>query len=882
MKGINSGSITDIDGNYKIEVSGSDAVLVYSYIGYITQVIPVGDQSVINVDLPLDVKSLTEVVVIGYGTQDKKEVTSAIASIGEEEFNKGNVNSPAQLLQGKVAGLTISKPGNNPNGDYKIRLRGLSTFGANQGPLIVIDGVVGADLNAVDPNDIATMDVLKDGSAAAIYGTRGSSGVIMVTTKTGKKGKSQIDYNGYVSAENIARTVEVMNSDEFKTAGGTDNGSNTDWFDELTSTALTQVHNVSMSGGSDKTTYRASFNFRDVEGVAINTGFKQLNGRLNITQRAINDKLALTVNLSALTRDAKLGFDEAFRYATIYNPTSPTMGGPEAENYGGYWQEVLFDYYNPVAIMQQNENDRVSKKLMGNIQADFEIIEGLNVLARYSQQFESLLEGQYFSKTSFWQGADKNGKAKRVTRDYFNQLFEATATYQKDFGDLNISLLGGYSYQEFINEGFDAEGGNFITDAFGYNNLGAAKDFNNGLGIISSFKDASKLIAGFARVNLSYDGTYYFSASIRREGSTRFGEDKKWGNFPAVSAGVTLSNLMNVNFVNSLKLRASYGVTGNLPKDPYLSQFRLAPVGNFYYNGDYVPSFGPTQNPNPILQWESKKEFDIGIDFALLDNRLNGTIDFYNRDTDAGIFEFTVPQPPNFANKKWVNVGKFKNQGIEAAINYLLIDKSSFTYQPGINFATFSSELISLSEGDLSFGSGGFQLLSNLGSPGQNNTPLIKAEEGKDIGQLYGKTYEGLKDDGTWKFKDFNNDGNIDTNDESVIGNGLPKFELGFSNMFTMGNFDLNVFFRGTFGHDLINTYRAFYESPTIVTSYNATKTKYYDPNLTSQPIYSSYHIENASFFKLDNMTLGYNVQIPNSDAISKGICKRTKLVCDN
>ncbi len=879
VKGTTTGTVTDLDGNYRLTVPEGSDILVFSSIGYINQEVSINGRTTVDVELVTDVQSLSEVVVVGYGTQEKKEITSAVASISSEEFNKGNVNDANQLLQGKVAGLIVSKPGADPNRGFNVRLRGLSTLGANSQPLVIIDGVVGADLNTVDPNDIASMDILKDGSAAAIYGSRGSSGVILVTTKSGKAGQATVDYNGYVSSENTARVAKVMTAEEFKALGiGTDLGTSTNWFDEITQNAVSQVHNVALSGGSEQTTYRASLNYRDIQGVAIGTGFEQLNARLNLTQRALNDRLSLTLNLSGTVKDAQglyddnAGFEDAFRYATIFNPTAPIRSdAPEFDVYGGYFQQLLFDYFNPVAIIEQNELESQVNLINFNVQGEYEPLDGLRFLARYSQQRDNETGGAYYSKFSYWIGANRNGLAARAEEREFNQLFEGTGTYDRDFGNLAFTGLAGYSYQEFIDEGFFAQGGNFLTDAFGYNNLSASLDFPNGLGGVDSYKASYKIIGLFGRINLNYDGTYFLSASLRREGSTRFGVGNQWGNFPAVSAGVTLSNLFDVASIDNLKLRASYGVTGNTPGSSYLSLVRLAPQGNFYYNGNYIPSYGPASNANPNLRWEKKAEFDVGVDFSMFGDRFTGTIDYYSRVTTDLIYPLTVPVPPNLVGTTELNVGQLNSSGLEVILNYAVISNDNLTWTTGLNGTYFlENKLVSLSDPEAGLDFGGRRLISNLGSPGQNNTPLIEAKEGEEIGRIWGKVYDGLSEDGKWVFRDLNGDGTIDDADETVIGQGLPDFQIGWTNTFNYGNWDLNFFIRGMIGHDLVNTFRAFYEAKGVATSYNVVNTKYFNPNLDDSPLFNSIHVEDADYIKLDNATLGYNLPLADGTLLSR------------
>ncbi len=875
VKGTSSGTVTDTDGNYKIN-AGNTATLIFSFVGYVSQEVAVGSQSTVDISLASDVTSLSEIVVTGYGTQEKKELTSSITSVKSEDFNKGTVNDPAQLLQGKVAGLNIAKPGNDPNGSYNIRLRGIASFGANTEPLIVIDGVIGGSLNTVDPNDIASIDVLKDGSAAAIYGSRGGSGVILITTKSGKSGKMTVDYNGSAAIENIGRKISVMTADEYRQVpGAKDFGANTDWLDEVTGTGKYQVHNLALGGGANGTTFRGSFNYRDAQGIAVNSGYKQINGRFNLTQKAFNDKGTFNANLSTTRKDANFGFIESLRYAIISNPTMPVYdpkfaadsptGGKE---FGGYAERGIFDYYNPVSIANQNKSEGNDSRLLAALRFEYDfsdVVEGLRASVFYSQQEESELRGNFFSKTSKWNGFNRNGLANQFTNQRSTKLFESTLNYDKDFGTANLALLGGYSYQEFFNKGFGMQGGNFLTNSFTYNNMGAALDFARGLGQIYSYANSNKLVAFFGRANLNIGGNYFVSASARYEGSTRFGVNNQWGIFPAASAGVTLSNLIDIPTVNSLKLRASYGVTGNQPGDSYASLQRYGQTGTFLQNGAYGPSYGPVSNANPDLKWETKAEVDFGLDFSMLDNKLTGTMDYYVRNTSDLLLNVNVPVPPNLFGQTLSNIGELKNSGFELALNYAAVKTSKLTWTTGMNFATMKTQVVSLSSGNLSAGEGGKLFRGNMGSPGQNATLLVRVKEGEPLGQFWGPIQESVNADGTLKFADLNGDGKFcDCDDDrTVLGNGLPKFTAAWNNTFAFGRLDLNIFIRGSFGHELWNSYRGFYENyePTTVINYNVVNTKYLDPTIKKAAANNT-HVEKADFVKLDNMSVGYNFPI--------------------
>ena len=875
-KGTSNGATTDADGNYTIKV-GANATLIFSFVGSTTQEIEVGAQTSINVELLSDVTSLSEVVVVGYGTQEKKEISSSVTSVKSEDFNKGTVNDPAQLLQGRVAGLNITRPGGDPNGSFNIRLRGVGTIGANAEPLIVIDGIIGGSLSNVDPNDIASFDVLKDGSAAAIYGSRGGSGVILITTKSGKAGKTQVDYNASYALEDIARTVPVMSAAEYRAVVGSnkdlDLGATTKWIDVVTRQGKQQVHNLSLSGGSKGTSYRASANLRDGTGIGLNSGYQQINARLNLTQKALNDRATFTVNLSTTTRESQLGNDNSFRYAVIANPTVPVYDNTldsksPGANFGGYAERNIFDWFNPLSIVEQSTNDKKESKILASIRGEYDfsnIVEGLRASVFYSNQRESDNFGASYKKTAKFNG-NNQGRAGRALDQRVNQLFETTINYDKTFDKTNLQLLGGYSFQDFFNDGFGAQAGNFLTDAFTYNNLGAALDFANGLGSVYSYANSNKLVAFFGRINVNVGGNYFLSASYRHEGSSRFGANNKWGPFPAVSAGVTLSNLIDIPLVNSLKLRGSYGVTGNQPSGSYNSLQQFGPAGSFFYNGAYGPSYGPATNANPDLKWETKAEIDFGADFALFNNKLTGTFDWYTRTTNDVILPVNVPVPPNLVGQTLINIGELKNNGIELALNYSAVKTADFSWTVGGNVGTYSSKVVSLTSGSLSFGEGGVLYRAGMGSPGQNAFNLVRVKQGDPLGQLWGSVYDGVSDKGEYIFKDINGDGKRDaTSDEdrAVIGNGLPKATVGFTNTFTYKQFDLSVFFNGSFGHDLLNSYRGFYENneSTTVNSYNIVKTKYYDPKVTKAQV-NSIHVERASYIRLNNASLGYNFKM--------------------
>lgn len=892
LQGTVTGTTTDVNGNYTINVPGPEAVLVFTFIGYNSQSVTVGNRMEVNVELLPSISTLGEIVVTGYGTQKKKEITSSISSVKSDEFNRGNVSTPEQLIVGKVAGLSISKAGGDPNAGYNIRLRGMSTIGANTQPLVVIDGVVGGSLDNVDPSDIESMSVLKDGSAAAIYGTRGSSGVIIVSTKHGKKGTTVVDYNVYGTAEMVAKNTQVCTPAEWRALKtevnqtynntiGTDFGASTDWFKEIEQTALTQVHNLSLSGGSENTTYRASVNYHNGQGILRNTGYNQINGRINLTQKALNDKFTIDLNLGATQRESKNGFADAFRYASQFNPTAPVRSSDEAyAKYDGYFQQVLFDYYNPVAIVELDKNDGKNRLLNLSVKGAYELFKGMTLDAFYSVQSSADLNGQYIDKNDYWgNGMNRTGLASRTTNSSNNRLFETTAHWTGNVvPNFNVTALGGYSYQDFSYEGFYAQGGDFLTDEFTYNNLGAALDFKNGKGTITSYKNSNKVIAFFGRINLNISDIWFLTASARYEGSSRFGADNKWGLFPSIGGGVDISKLVNLSMFDNLKVRASYGITGADIGNSYLSLIRLGPQGNFFYNGAFVPGYGPVSNANPNLKWEKKGEFDAGFDFSMFKSRLTGSFDYYTRTTTDLLWQYNVPVPPNLYTQAWMNLGELKSSGLELTLTLHAIERPDFSYS--VTFTpsySLSNTLVSLSGtyngAELHYG---IQDLGDMGSPGQNNTPLWRVQEGKPLGQLLTKVYKSIDENGNFVFEDINNDGKINDQDRAITGNGLPKFLFGFGNTFAYKNWDLNVFFRGVFGHDLLNSNRGFFEVPDYISSYNVQKSasKMRSPSgkllNVSSGVVSSKDVENASFVSLDNFSLGYNFKLPKGGTFNK------------
>lgn len=878
-KGTTNGTQTDFDGNYTISV-GENAVLVISYIGFKASEVPVSGQSSINVILEEDAQALEEVIVVGYGSQQKKEITTAVTSVNAEDFNQGTINEPTQLLQGKVAGMTVVNKGGDPNTNSTIRLRGISTIGGNQEPLVVIDGVLGGSLSNVDPNDIANLTVLKDGSAAAIYGTRGSSGVILVTTKSGKTGQSlQLSYNGSYATSSIANQINIMNANEFLAAGGNDLGSATDWIKEVTQTGISQVHNVSAVGGTEDVAYRVSANFRDTEGILLNSGFNQFNARTNLTARLLDDKLKVDFNTALTQRDSQYSFNEALRYAVTYNPTAPVYGDDApfpfaTDQYGGFFETLgLFDSFNPASIARQNRNEGSANTLSYNMNLKYQFNDHLSANVNFSEQNIKTTRTQYHPTTALWLGnavsPTARGRSDFLTQEDRNQSFEAFATYTGKVKELvSFTVTGGYSFQEsdfnrnYFSLGDFPPGVNFDFS----NSIETSQDLLEAGRIVanSDRRDGDRIIAMFGRMNATFDDAIYLNASLRREGSSRFGSENQWGVFPAVAIGADLNKYLNLEKVNLLKARIGYGVTGAIPPDVGLFATTFNVV-----NGSDGQSGSNTGNgsraANPDLKWEEKAEINFGLEFAT--DRLSATLDIYNRDINDFISLVNVDAALfNGISTRYENAGRLKTNGVELTVNYDAIKNEKISYNTGLIFSTYKTKLAENPQGD--------QVIANLGSPGQNNTSVILVKEGEEVGQIWGPVFTGEVDvNGTPLLKDINGDGQVITDqgqaladdaDFAVLGKGLPDFELGWTNQVSIGNWDINAFFRGVFGHSLVNSFRAFYE-PVIGSqaSYNFINTEFARSDIKTAQ-FSSYYVEKADFVRLDNLSVGYTFNLDN------------------
>jgi iron complex outermembrane receptor protein len=865
VQGSTTGTVADFDGNYSIS-AGTGDVLVFSYVGFSAQEVPVGGQNTIDVVL-MPSNELEEVLVTGYGSQQQKEITSAVVSVGSESFNQGAISDVSQLLTGKVAGLSIYNRGGNPNSGSTIRVRGLSTIGANSSPLVVIDGVIGATLENVDPNDLESITVLKDASAAAIYGSRGSSGVILVTTKKGTPGKAQISYNGTLTQSSILNQITNMSPSEFVAAGGRDLGSQTDWLDAVTRDAITQYHSLSAAGGNGRSNYRVSANIRNNEGILENSGFDSFNTRLNFSTTALNDRLKIEFNSSFTQRDQENGWNESLRYATLYNPTAPiyAVDSPYAFNgaqFGGYFETLgLFDSYNPVSIINQNLNNGERRTFNYGINLNYKLTGNITAYFTHANQSNDYANRVYFRTTSLWNnndgygGADspvRKGAAEIYEQNSDFQLNELYATWKKDTDNMNLAVTAGYSYQkENFNQVFFALG-DFPGDEIDYiDAIEYSQDLLNA-GNINANSDRNpdtEIDAFFARLNLTFNNNIFINASLRREGSTKLGADNRYGTFPAISVGADLAQMLDLSGVQQLKPRISYGVTGNLPQGIGLSQ----EIRGWSWGGGAAAggSTNLLRAANPDLQWEEKSELNFGLDFTM--DRLTASLDIYQQETSNLILNRVVDAAVYGFDRRFENAGTISSDGFELALNYEVND----SWSTGITLSSNSATLDEYVQDADTFG--------NLGSPGQNSTNVTRVKVGEPIGQLWGPVWDGTVTNGSQNFVDVNGDGELvvgqnnaldDNVDFEVLGNGIPDLEFSWNNIVTIGDYTINAAFRGAFGHSLVNTFRAFYE-PRVGSqkSYNYINTSLANNDIKNAN-FSSLYVEEADFFKLDNITI--------------------------
>ncbi len=895
VEGTTLGVVTDSDGKYSLDLPSSDGYLIFSYVGYNSEKVAIDRRTLVDVALVPDIKKLEEVIVIGYGTQRKADVTSSVATVKADNFIKGSVTDAGQLIQGKVAGLTVIMPSGDPNAKTQILLRGnTSLMGQNQEPLVLIDGVPG-DIKTVAPQDIEAVDVLKDGSAAAIYGTRGTNGVIIITTKRAGGNKSTVEYSTFISTRAMTNKLNLSSASDFRSqlASGDrtiisdgkevkpmdDNGASTDWIEEISQKPVIHNHNLTFRSGNNKTNYLVNLNYNNTPGVFKKSFSENFSGRIDFNHNMFDDKVKINLNLFNSTSDW-WGFDWGTYYQALkQNPTSPV------KNADGTWFQELtkFEYQSPVSNIY--EHDGKYNNQIGRYKGSITYIPftGLKIMGITSFSRNIMKKGYAETKQHASTLRDKrNGYANLEGEEIVERLAELTAEYSKTFGNHNFMILGGYSYQERSNDKYFMENWDFPTDQFGWDNIELGRAVVNGdvATPMKSDKWKTNLIGFFGRLTYNFADKYLLMASIRREEASQlWGTKDPWGTFPAVSVGWRITKesfLANQTLFNDIKLRAGYGVTGSQPSDLFRGVGILGYDKNIYSDGKWIKALVPVQNANSDLKWEEKHEYDLGLDFSMMDGRISGSFDYYLRKINDLLWLFDVPSPPNLYNRTLANVGKMENKGFEVVINAVPVRTTDFEWNTSVSYSTNKNKLVSLSN-DI------YKLTTNYIQVGAIFPPIQTfshvLEAGGPVGNFYGYKVIDIGNDpndkanyGQWIYED--KDGNPvkysdfkhSFEDKKVIGNGVPKFYLGWNNNFRYKNIDLSITQRGAFGFQIANLNRMMFENPRMM-QYNVMNTAfdkvYGKTRLQSIPEFNSYYVEDGDFWKIDNITIGYNFNKP-------------------
>ena len=898
-KGTANGTITDFDGKFSLKVA-PNATLVISYIGYKTIEMKASEvKAGQTITLQENAEMMDEVVVIGYGTQRKGDVTSAVASVKAEDFTVGKITDAAELVKGKIAGLSVTNSSGDPTATSSIMLRGINTVSGNTNPLILVDGIEG-DLTTVAPENIASIDVLKDASAAAIYGTRGANGVILITTKTGRRDqKADITYSGYVSFSKWTDTPEFMDTHDiiYGRTAYTYEGYDTDWLKAISRKAgFKHNHSLSMNGGTKTSTYSANVVYSNDEAIMRKSDNENLKMQLDFTQYAWNDKLKF--NFNALISRQKYSLNNntyAYRQAIIRNPSEPIYNedGTYYENFN------RLNYINPVEIQNEYEGDTRVRfyQMTGNVTV--EPIKGWQTNVMLSLN-ESASVSQSFTYPDYYTLAKEdnyNGSASKSEGNYRSQTLEITSRYNHTWGEHRFEGLVGYSYLYNKYDGFSASNGNFPSVAYLYNNLGLGtllteEDRHAGMGS-DAYDDT--LVGFFARVSYGYANRYNALLSIRHEGSSKFGANNRWATFPSVSLGWTISNEPFMektrNWLNNLKLRVGYGVTGITPTSSYRAQYLydIAPYGDIQdQSGNWIQTLEVIQNPNKDLKWETTREWNFGLDWSVLDERLSGSIDVYHRKTSDLMYSYSVPVPPNLYNTTLANVGDMRNVGVEVMVTGVPVRTKDFEWSTTLTLSHNKNKLLKLS--NALFETDDFHELGGLGEP--ISVPTHYMEVGHSLGEFWGLKYVGVSENGTpivqvsdgnggWTNALFDTSLNVMENRQR-LGSGMPKVYMGWGHTFQYKGIDLSLQFTGQFGYKILNAWRCYYENNSI--AYNRLKTAYdLRPaiNLDGTPVldadgnqkmvrlsntaaqyFSSDHLENGDFLKLSNITLGYTLPL--------------------
>lgn len=894
-KGTTNGSVTDFDGNFSIKVS-QDATLVISFLGFANKVVRIEGKTNFQIALESSASDLDEVIVVGYGTQRKSDLTGAISSVSGEDLTKGGaVSNVAQALQGKASGVTVTQNSNAPGGSMSIRIRGSNSVSSSNEPLYVIDGFPTTNGNNINPDDIASMEILKDASATAIYGSRGANGVVLITTKRGKAGQSSISYTGYTSFQKATKPFQLLGSQDYMllandlyseiegqenqefgtyTQSQLNSTVNTDWIAATTRNGKIQNHNIQFRTGGDKTQVLSSIGYFNQEGILKNTNFERVSGRINIDQ-TFNEYIKSGASILAQREtsnyqiyDGNILNSNVLYSILTYDPTVPIYNDD-----GSFGRPPGGKGDNPLANLVSRINDLTKDKFNGTMYLEVTPSEGLSVRMNAGTEITHDQIGGYLPKSTY-QGSIDNGVANVADYSLTHNLIDVVVNYKNVFNKKHsISVLGGYSYEKFINQNKGINAYGFSTDLFEYNNLGAASTITG----ISSYKSENMLVSFFGRANYSFDDKYLVTLTVRTDGSSRFGEDNKWGTFPS---GSFAWKIINENFMadqstfSELKLRAGYGKTGNERIGNYAS-YGLIANSQYTFDGETNTSgtsLSSNSPENTSLKWETTSQYNVGVDFGLLKNRINFSLDAYYKQTDDLLIKVNLPLYSGYTSGL-SNVGSIENKGIEFSANSKNF-VGEFSWETQLNLAVNENKVLSLGkENEILLTSS-----KPFGSVSEENYAIIR--EGEPLGSLFGYKYLGViqqnenyepqpnSSPGDPKFADLDGDGKITSADRAIIGSAHPKLTFGITNNFKYKDFDLSFFLYGNVGNDLLNMTRMNLEWKRTTDALNRWTPENTDTNIPRNGFYYSkyggyindHFIEDASFLRLRNLTLGYNV----------------------
>lgn len=863
---------TGVDGSFAFDSVPAGEVLVRARsIGHASAeraaTVVVGEVATVALDLQPQAVQLDAVVVVGYGTQRREDVTGAVSSVNSDAFVQATPRDAGSLIAGQVAGLAVTTPSGDPTAGTEISLRGTTTLQGPTNALVLIDGVPG-DLSTVAPQDISSISVLKDGSAGAIYGSRASNGVVLITTKK-LNGAPTIHYETYIADQTIYRRPDFLTAADYRRLigqgyGFTDFGYTTNWQNLVLRSPASAVQAVTLGGGDARTSYTAALNYQSAQGIFQRSDNHDLTGRVNITHAMYDGRLVADLNMLTRVQHSFFGpnYDYAWRQTLIRNPTDRVVDDT------GAWQERgTYFYVNPLGLIDEDNGESEDRNLRLHGTLTLRPVSGLQLSLLAGTERTSTLQGDAttFRHVNTTQ-AGQNGTAYRYSGDDVARTLEMTGTYAQSGERHNATLLGGYSYQDFMHEYFWFSTYNFPTDVFGDNLLQSGNALAAGQAGVGSNKYNYKTIGFFTRLNYDWDNRFLLMGSVRYEGDSRFGANHKWGWFPAISGGWRLSReafMRALPWVSDLKLRVGYGITGIAPRDPYLSLTSYSYGSKFPFDGAWVQGLSPTSNPNPDLRWERKDEINVGTDFSLFQYRLAGSVDVYRRDNRDMLFNYSVPVPPYLYGSILANVGRMRNQGIEVQLTYDVIHTPALRWTTSANWSTNSNRLLSLS--NAAFVTSDSFYTGYTGEPIQQSTHLVKV--GDPIGEFYGYESVGIDSTGAWIVKDRNGTpipiSAANEGDRHVLGNGIPKQYLAWNNMLRWHRLDLSINMRGAFGFQILNFQRMFYENPTIL-QYNMLKSAFepvYGKRLLNYDLaYVSYYIENGDYWKVDNITVGYDL----------------------